>query len=188
MKIIVLAGGSDQIALIQELKLRGHEVVLVDYFQNPPAKSYADKHIVASTLDVEAVRDITLSEQADLICTACTDQALLTMAGPVGWVIGGTSALGGILLQAITNHELAKKAEKATKTILKEAERIKEINATVCAWNKETIRLCNELEKQITTIRRKKDYNLFSAEDKYTLISVMNMTELLSKKLGETVS
>lgn len=80
MKIIVLAGGSDQIALIQELKLRGHEVVLVDYFQNPPAKSYADKHIVASTLDVEAVRDITLSEQADLICTACTDQALLTMA------------------------------------------------------------------------------------------------------------
>ena len=115
-------------------------------------------------------------------------QALLTMAGPVGWVIGGTSALGGILLQAITNHELAKKAEKATKTILKEAERIKEINATVCAWNKETIRLCNELEKQITTIRRKKDYNLFSAEDKYTLISVMNMTELLSKKLGETVS
>lgn len=80
MKIIVLAGGADQIALIQELKKRGHEVVLVDYFQNPPAKCFADKHYVASTLDVEAVREIAVAEKADLICTACTDQALLTVA------------------------------------------------------------------------------------------------------------
>ena len=80
MKIIVLAGGADQIALIRELKGRGHEVVLVDYFQNPPAKQYADKHIVASTLDIDAVRDIALKERANLVCTACTDQALLTVA------------------------------------------------------------------------------------------------------------
>lgn len=80
MKIIVLAGGADQIALIQELKSRGHEVVLIDYFQNPPAKSFAHKHIVASTLDIESVKQITISEGADLICTACTDQALLTVA------------------------------------------------------------------------------------------------------------
>lgn len=80
MRIIVLAGGADQIALIRELKGRGHEVVLVDYFQNPPAKQYADKHIVASTLDIDAVRDVALQEKADLICTACTDQALLTVA------------------------------------------------------------------------------------------------------------
>ena len=80
MKILVLAGGSDQIALINELKKRGHYVVLVDYFDNPPAKSYADKHIVASTLDVEKVEQIAKSENADLICTACTDQALLTVS------------------------------------------------------------------------------------------------------------
>jgi phosphoribosylamine-glycine ligase len=53
---------------------------LVDYFDNPPAKSYADKHIVASTLDVEKVEQIAKSENADLICTACTDQALLTVS------------------------------------------------------------------------------------------------------------
>lgn len=80
MKIVVLAGGSDQIALIEELKKRGHEVLLIDYFQNPPAKYFADKHFVASTLDMEAVERITMSENADLICTACTDQALLTVA------------------------------------------------------------------------------------------------------------
>lgn len=80
MKILVLAGGADQIALIKELKLRGHEVVLLDYFENPPAKPYADKHIVASTLDVEAVERYAKEESVSLICTACTDQALLTVS------------------------------------------------------------------------------------------------------------
>ena len=80
MKILVLAGGADQIALIKELKLRGHEVVLLDYFENPPAKPYADKHIVASTLDIEAVEKYAKAEKVSLICTACTDQALLTVS------------------------------------------------------------------------------------------------------------
>lgn len=80
MKVLVLAGGFDQIALIQELKNRGHFVVLVDYYENPPAKHYSDKHIVASTLDVEKVELIAKAEQVELICTACTDQALLTVA------------------------------------------------------------------------------------------------------------
>lgn len=77
---MVLAGGFDQIALIQELKKRGHDVVLVDYFEYPPAKYYADKHIVASTLDIDKVELIAKTECVDLICTACTDQALLTVA------------------------------------------------------------------------------------------------------------
>ena len=80
MKILVLAGGADQIALIQELKARGHEIILLDYYENPPAKFYADKHIMASTLDVEAVEKIAIAENVSLICTACTDQALLTVS------------------------------------------------------------------------------------------------------------
>lgn len=80
MKILVLAGGADQIALIKELKNRGHDVILVDYFENPPAKSYADKHFVASTLDVDRVKEIAIEEKVDMVCTACTDQALLVMA------------------------------------------------------------------------------------------------------------
>lgn len=80
MKILVLAGGADQIALINELHKRGHEVVLLDYFENPPAKPFADKHYCASTLDVDAVKQIAIQEKVDLVCTACTDQALLTVA------------------------------------------------------------------------------------------------------------
>lgn len=80
MKILVLAGGADQIALINEFKARGHETILVDFFENPPARPYADKHIVASTLDVERVKEIAIDQKVDLITTACTDQALLTVA------------------------------------------------------------------------------------------------------------
>lgn len=80
MTILVLAGGADQIAFIQELRKFECRIILVDYFQNPPAKPFADKHIVASTLDVEAVLKIAKDENVDLVTTACTDQALLTVA------------------------------------------------------------------------------------------------------------
>lgn len=80
MKVLVLAGGYDQIGLINELKGRGNEVILADYFENPPAKKVADKHYQISTLDEVAVKDVAVKEQVDLITTACTDQALLTVA------------------------------------------------------------------------------------------------------------
>lgn len=80
MKILVLAGGFDQIALINELKLRGHYVILADYFENPPAKNYADEHFVVSTLDTDKIYELAKSKNVELITTACTDQALLTVA------------------------------------------------------------------------------------------------------------
>lgn len=80
MKILVLAGGFDQIALINKLKSRGHEVLLADYYEDPPAKEYADRHFQISTLDEAAVINVSQKEQVDLVTTACTDQALLTAA------------------------------------------------------------------------------------------------------------
>lgn len=80
MKILTLAGGYDQIALIEELKARGHQVLLADYLENPVAKPYADYHHRISTLDEEAVFSLAKREKVDLVTTACTDQALLTAA------------------------------------------------------------------------------------------------------------
>ena len=79
-KIIVLGGGVDQIGLIEDLKERGYNVILVDYFANPLAKPYADKHIQESTLDQEKVLEIAIKENVENVMTACTDQALLTVA------------------------------------------------------------------------------------------------------------
>ncbi|WP_036932005.1 acetyl-CoA carboxylase biotin carboxylase subunit family protein [Prevotella sp. HUN102] len=80
MNIIVLAGGADQIALINELKKRRHRIILIDYFEDPIAKPYSDIHYQESTLDDVKVKQIAIKEKADMICTACTDQALLTVA------------------------------------------------------------------------------------------------------------
>ena len=80
MKVLVLAGGFDQIELIKEIKTRECDVILADYYQSPPAKAYADKHFQISTLDEEKIYELAKEEKVDLITTACTDQALLTMA------------------------------------------------------------------------------------------------------------
>ena len=82
MKIIVLAGGNDQAALIQELrhKLKDVEVLLIDFAPNVVAAKYADRHIVESTMDLAKVKEIAKEEKVDFIITACGDQPLLTMA------------------------------------------------------------------------------------------------------------
>ncbi len=80
MKALVLAGGYAQIALICELKRRGIYTLLADYYSQPVAKPYADKFFQVSTLDIEKIQEIAQSEAVDFLITACTDQALLTVA------------------------------------------------------------------------------------------------------------
>lgn len=80
MKALVLAGGFPQIALIQELKSRGITVLLADYYAEPVAKPYADVFYQVSTLDIPAITEVAKKEQVDFLITACTDQALLTVA------------------------------------------------------------------------------------------------------------
>lgn len=80
MKALVLAGGFPQIALIEELKNRGYEVVLADWNENPVARNYADTYYQVSTLDVGTITEIAQKEKVKFLITACTDQALLTVA------------------------------------------------------------------------------------------------------------
>ena len=80
MKALVLAGGFPQIALIEELKSRGIYTILADYYENPVARSYADKFYRVSTLDMDGITDIAKKEKVDFLITACTDQALNTIA------------------------------------------------------------------------------------------------------------
>lgn len=77
---VVLGGTTDHIALIKLLKSQGYHTVLVDYFDEPPAKQYAHKHVRESTLNEEAVLSIAEKLKAKLVVAACIDQALVTMA------------------------------------------------------------------------------------------------------------
>ena len=77
---IVLGGTSPHVALIENLKARGFYTVLVDYYENPPARGAADQHVRESTLDQDAVLAIARQMNARLVISACVDQANVTAA------------------------------------------------------------------------------------------------------------
>lgn len=80
MKFIVLGGSSCQVALIKGLKERGHEVILCDYFSNPPGKKYIDIKEDISTFDIEGIIKTVEKYNPDGILTAGTDQPVYTGA------------------------------------------------------------------------------------------------------------
>lgn len=75
---IVLGGTNPHIELINQLKSRGYYVVLVDYLHSPCAKDYADLHVQESTMDEEAVLRVAAQMNAQLVISACVDQANIT--------------------------------------------------------------------------------------------------------------
>ena len=79
MRAIILGGVAPHIELIKNLKKRGYEAILLDYYENPPAKEAADRFYQISTLDYKAVKKIAEKEKVDLIITVCVDHANVIM-------------------------------------------------------------------------------------------------------------
>jgi len=77
-KALVLGGTNPHIALIKNLQKRGYHTILIDYLENPPARSAADEHIRESTLDKEKVLEIARNTKADIVISTCIDQANVT--------------------------------------------------------------------------------------------------------------
>ncbi len=70
---IVLGGTIPHIELIKNLKLRGYFVILIDYFENPPARVFADEHLQESTLDINKVLRIAKDYSVKLVISTCLD-------------------------------------------------------------------------------------------------------------------
>ena len=79
-KVLVLGGNVPHRTLIHKLKLKGYFIVLIDYLDNPPAKSVADEHIQISTLDKEKVLEVARKVKPEYIVNVCNDQAITTAA------------------------------------------------------------------------------------------------------------
>lgn len=80
MKALVIAGGLPQIELIEQLKNRGIDTVLVDGNANAIARSYADTFYQIPIFDIEEVKKIAVEEEVDFLITVCADQVLLIVA------------------------------------------------------------------------------------------------------------
>lgn len=81
-KVMVLAGGNDQIELIKGIRNRfpEAEVLLIDMNPNVRAREFCDRMLVISTMDFDKVLAAAEAENIDLILSACGDQPLRTMA------------------------------------------------------------------------------------------------------------
>ena len=82
-KVMILAGGNDQIALIEEIRrfFNGDvKIILVDMSDKVRAIPFADKFLQISTMDKASVLRAAREEGIDYILTACGDQPLSTMA------------------------------------------------------------------------------------------------------------
>ncbi len=80
MKALVLCGGKPQIVLVNELKKRGIFAIVADGNDKVAAVPYADKFYKVSTLDVEGIKNIAVTEKVDMILSVCADQMLLVAA------------------------------------------------------------------------------------------------------------
>lgn len=80
MKALVIAGGLPQIELIKQLRERGIEALLVDGSPYAVARPYADKFYHEDVFNIDAIKNIAISEKVDFLITVCADQVLLVVA------------------------------------------------------------------------------------------------------------
>ena len=80
---MILAGGNDQVALMEELRRYFHgdvELILLDTTKDVKAFPYADRFIQVNTMNMNSELEAAREEHVDYVLTACADSPLLTMA------------------------------------------------------------------------------------------------------------
>ncbi|AZO96072.1 ATP-grasp domain-containing protein [Halocella sp. SP3-1] len=80
MRLLILGGGSGQLAAIKKAKEKGHEVIVSDYYEDAPGKSYADYGETVSTFDIRGNIAVGRKYNIDGVMTSGTDQPVYTAA------------------------------------------------------------------------------------------------------------
>lgn len=108
MRIQILGGGNNQLNAIIRAKQKGHEVVLTDYYKNPPGRIDADFNECLSTFDVPGNIEVAKRYQVDGVMTVGTDQPVFTVAS-----VAADQKLPAFLdidvAAAVTNKKIMKK-------------------------------------------------------------------------------
>lgn len=117
-------------------------------------------------------------------------EALLALAGPIGWGIGGVALLGGGLLASSKNKNIAEKAEKETRKIKIETKKITEIKIKVNYLVKETKELVYNIINFLDRVRKYRiwNYEYFNDQQKEELKILLNSTKSLSSKICEKIN
>jgi hypothetical protein len=119
--------------------------------------------------------------------------ALLALAGPVGWAIGGVGLLTGGLLANKKNKDVAEKAERETRKVKEEISKLSGIQTRVNTLKKETIEASDKISDLCILCafcieRGGRDFKSYSSEQQERFVTLVNITRALSSKLNEKVA
>ncbi len=116
-------------------------------------------------------------------------QALLALAGPIGWGIVGTSALASVIIMVRKRLKLQEKKRDEIVRMKNCTEALKELETRVAAIRNQTEAIYSDLSGQDAMCMSYKngDYSTFTSKDKKRLGALVNNTKALSALLSETV-
>ena len=116
--------------------------------------------------------------------------ALLALAGPIGWSIAGATLLSSIILFASKRTKLNKQKNEEIESVKKNTETIREMDAKINAILVDTASIRTGLNQQTMECMKfyNADYAALDSEEKKNLGALINNTKALSALFGKTVS
>ncbi|ETR67233.1 MAG: hypothetical protein OMM_11820, partial [Candidatus Magnetoglobus multicellularis str. Araruama] len=116
-------------------------------------------------------------------------EALLALAGPIGWTIGGIGLLGGGLLARRKNKKIAVQAVKERKKIEVGIATLKAAEREIASLINQTNLHINGINKLLLSLKEQApiDYKMFTVVHKEKLASLINHIQSLSKLLNKKV-
>lgn len=116
-------------------------------------------------------------------------EAVLALAGPIGWIIAGSSIVISASALSIKNKKIAEKAAEEVKIIKAATARMRETMKKVESLSNETIMLFSKLKALYAVLEdcQGKDFTEFGAETRKQFGYLVNSTLSLSEMLNKTV-
>lgn len=117
-------------------------------------------------------------------------QALLALAGPIGWGVAGTSLAISVWFAWRKKHKIQESKKDEIARLKNCVEALKEIKGKIDAISIETSSLYDNLKNTLSSYAylRGGDYTIFSDEQKQALGAIVNNTKALSALLNETIA
>ena len=115
--------------------------------------------------------------------------ALLALAGPIGWGIAGAALLSSIVIFSAKKTKLNKEKNEEILAVKENTLKVTEMNLKIHQILQETMHLRNGINQTLKTALKMYggDYLSFNDEQKFLLGSLINNTKALSAMFGKTV-
>ena len=114
--------------------------------------------------------------------------ALLALAGPIGWGLAGTSIAVSVWLAWRQKHKILERKKEEIVRIKNATEELKQSKEGIDVLLKQTERMMDEIKQSLQLCNRMRglDYRTFKNEDKHALGTCVNNTRVLSVLLNKT--